>query len=76
MITCRDLTELVTDYLEGRLSLLERIKFQFHLGMCSHCRAYIRQMKQTIQMLGKLPEEPIPPDIREELLRRFQNWKR
>ncbi len=76
MLTCRELTELVTDYLEGRLSLAQQMRFQLHIGMCRHCRAYLRQMRGTIQALGSLPEEPVPPELREELLRRFRSWKR
>lgn len=76
MLTCREITELVTDHLEGRLSLLQRVRFQLHLGMCRHCRAYLRQMKATIRVLARLSLEPVPPELSDELLRRFQNWKR
>ncbi|RMH07011.1 MAG: anti-sigma factor [Nitrospirae bacterium] len=76
MLTCKDLTELVTDYLEGNLSPWQRVRFQIHLGLCFGCRAYLRQMRQTIRTLGKLPPEPFPPEIREELLRRFRHWRR
>ena len=72
-VTCQEFTEAVTDYLEGSLTFLRWIRFQMHLGMCIDCRAYLRQMKQTVQTLGKLPDEPIPPAVREELLRRFRN---
>jgi len=76
MLSCKQLTELVTEYLEGKLSLGERLKFQMHLGMCKHCRAYLRQMKLTIETLGHLPAEPIPDAVRDELLDRFKSWKR
>jgi len=75
MLTCKQLTELVTEYLEGRMSLADRIRFQLHIGMCRHCRAYLRQMRQTIRTLGKLPDEPVPPEVLEDLLRRFRSWK-
>ncbi len=76
MLTCKEITELVTDFLEGRLSLVQRLRFQFHLGMCRHCRAYLRQMRITVRALGLLPSEPAPPEVSEELLRRFRNWKK
>jgi predicted anti-sigma-YlaC factor YlaD len=76
MLTCRELTELVTDYLERRLSFGQRLRFEMHIGMCSHCRAYLRQMKQTVQTLGKLPEESVPPEALNQLLQRFRDWKR
>ncbi|MBK8172864.1 MAG: zf-HC2 domain-containing protein [Sandaracinaceae bacterium] len=71
MLTCQQLTELVTEYLEGRMSFWRRTQFQMHLGMCKHCRAYIRQMKTTVATLGQLPQEPVPPDLKDELLKRF-----
>lgn len=58
MLTCRELTDLVTDYLEGRQTLVQRLRFQIHVGMCRHCRAYLRQFKQTIRALAELPPEP------------------
>lgn len=76
MITCRELTELVTDYLEGRLSIGQRLRFEMHVGLCSHCRAYLRQMKHTIASLGSLREEDIPEDVSQRLLARFREWKK
>ena len=71
-MTCQQLTELVTDYLEGRLSVRQWMAFHMHLGMCSHCRAYLRQMKVTVRTMGKLPEESIPAEVRDDLLARFR----
>ena len=76
MITCRELTELVTDYLEGRLSIGQRLRFEMHLGLCSHCRAYLRQMKETIGSLRSLREDDIPEDMSQRLLARFREWKK
>lgn len=75
MLTCRELTELITDYIEGRLPVAQRMRFQLHLGMCRHCRLYLRQMQTAIRALGRLAANPPPPDVRDELLRRFRNWK-
>ncbi|MBI2833724.1 MAG: zf-HC2 domain-containing protein [Acidobacteria bacterium] len=75
-MTCQELTELVTDYLENRMSFMDRLRFRVHIGMCRHCRAYLDQMRKTIRTLGELSAEPIPPAIRDELLARFRDWKR
>ena len=74
-VTCKAFTEAVTDYLEGHLSFFLWVRFQMHLGMCVGCRLHLRQMKQAIRALGRLPETPIPPAIREQLLERFRDWK-
>ena len=76
MAYCRTLTELVTDYLEDRLSTGDRLRFQLHLGICRHCRAYLNQLKLTMKTLGKLPPEPMPEAVKSELLARFRGWAR
>ena len=75
MLTCQELVELVTDHLEGRLSLPDALRFQLHLGICRHCRAYLRQMKGTVRALHALPPESLPAPMRDELLSRFRSWK-
>jgi anti-sigma factor RsiW len=76
MLTCREITELVTDYVEGALSFRDRVRFQLHIGMCRRCRAYVRQMRLTAAALGKLPKPELPSDVEDELLRRFDGWNR
>ena len=75
MLSCSEVTKLVTDYLEGRMPLWQRMKFRMHIGMCAACEAYIRQMEQAIEVLGRLPDEPMPPEVEEELMKRFRDWK-
>ena len=75
MMSCRDLAELITDYLEGKLDLGDRLRFQVHLGLCVHCRAYLKQLEETAGALGEVQPEPPPPEVEAELLRRFQGWK-
>lgn len=76
MLTCQEVTEVVTDYLEGRQSLMQRLRFQVHLGMCRHCRAYLKQMKTTVDTIGRLSSESIPPAMSKQVLDRFRAWKR
>jgi len=74
-IPCRELVELVTDYLEDTLSPEQHARFEEHLSECGGCRNYIVQMKETIHLTGTLSEEDITPEAEEELLRVFRNWK-
>jgi anti-sigma factor RsiW len=73
-MTCRGLAELVTEYLEGRLTWRQRVAFQWHLGICKHCRAWLRQMRKTVADLGHLPEPQIPAELEAELLQKFRRW--
>jgi predicted anti-sigma-YlaC factor YlaD len=71
-ITCAELVEIVTDYLEGTMQEADRCHFEAHLDECAYCRNYLEQMRQTIAALGELREESIPPDAREALLETFR----
>jgi anti-sigma factor RsiW len=71
---CRELVELVTDYLEDRLSPLDRARFEAHLATCEACRTYLDQFRQTVRTLGRLPEESLSPDARNALLAAFRGW--
>ncbi|MDQ4028921.1 MAG: zf-HC2 domain-containing protein [Actinomycetota bacterium] len=75
-LSCRELVELVTDYLEGALPPPTREAFEEHLEICEGCRAYLQQMELTIQMVGALSEESIPAPAKAELLDAFRDWKR
>ena len=75
MLTCKEITELVTAYAEGQLGLMDRLRFRMHIGMCKHCRAYVRQLQATAKALGKLPEPELPPELQDELMRRFESWR-
>lgn len=75
-LTCRELVELVTDYLEARLSIEDRTRFELHLGYCDWCRTYLRQMRQVLEAAGELTEASIAPEARDELLAAFRRWKR
>jgi anti-sigma factor RsiW len=75
-MTCRDLVELVTEYVEGTMPPADRVRFDEHLAMCPPCEAYLKQMRQTIQAMGRLPRETISEDAKRGLLEIFRNWKK
>jgi anti-sigma factor RsiW len=75
-MTCRELVELVTEYLEGRLPPRERARFEAHLDECGHCRRYVEQMRGTVRLLGHIPEESLSPEARDALLAAFRDWSR
>ena len=74
-LSCQELVELVTEYFEGALSITDRLRFEEHIAVCPPCRAHLRQMRDTIRLLGGLAEETIPPRARDELLHAFRDWK-
>jgi predicted anti-sigma-YlaC factor YlaD len=73
-LTCRELVELITDYLEGQLTETERRSFEQHLAGCAGCRNYLDQMAQTIELVERLTQEHLAPAARDELLEAFRAW--
>jgi anti-sigma factor RsiW len=71
-MTCKQLVELVTDYLEGRLSDEQTRQIAEHLTACDGCTIYIEQMRVTLEALGRIPEETISTVAREELIATFR----
>ena len=74
-LTCKDLVELVTDYLEGAFPADERRRFDEHLGSCPFCQIYLDQMRQTIRAAGRLPDESVSPAALDTLLAYFRRWR-
>jgi anti-sigma factor RsiW len=75
-MSCRELVEVVTDYLEGRLPEADRVRLQAHLAECPYCEEYIAQMRETVEALGELPPaESLDPRTERELLEAFRGWR-
>ena len=74
-MSCQELVELITEYLEGSLPPDDRARFDLHLSFCPACKTYLIQMRQTVDTLGRLTEESIPQNTRQQLLHVFRNWK-
>jgi anti-sigma factor RsiW len=74
-LTCQELVELVTNYLDDALSGTTRARFDRHLSGCDGCSAYLRQMRDTIRVTGAITEEQLEPAQRDRLLRAFRTWR-
>jgi anti-sigma factor RsiW len=72
---CRELVEVITDYLEDALPDRDRLRFQAHLAECEACRDYVEQFRQTIALSGRVEPETLPPGRRDELLSAFRDWR-
>lgn len=74
-LTCRELVELVAEYLEGALSPEDRARFDEHIADCVGCTAHLDQMRQTLGLVGRLTEGSVSPEAQEALLRAFRDWR-
>jgi anti-sigma factor RsiW len=75
-LSCQELVELVTDYVEDALSPEDRARFEEHLEICEACRSYLGQMEATVRVVGRLRPEDLAPEAEQMLLAAFRDWKR
>jgi anti-sigma factor RsiW len=74
-LSCQELVELVTDYLEGVLPDADRGRLEEHLETCDGCRDYIEQMRTTIALAGATRPVDLAPEAEDALLAAFRDWK-
>jgi predicted anti-sigma-YlaC factor YlaD len=74
-LVCREVVELVSDYLEGALPEFDRARFEEHLAMCDGCSAYLEQMRVTLRVAGSLRPEAVDPAVCAHLVDAFRGWR-
>jgi anti-sigma factor RsiW len=75
-ISCREVVELVTDYLEGVLDNATSAELEAHLALCPGCHIYVHQMRQTIDELGHVPVETLSEQAQADLVDAFRTFHR
>jgi len=73
-LTCAELVELVTDYLEGALEPAARRRFDEHLAVCLGGEDYLDQIRATIATAGRVTPDDLDPVARDRLLATFRDW--
>ncbi len=75
-LSCQELVELVTDYLEDTLDLSTRAAFERHIAGCVDCTRYLRQLESIIRATGTLTLSDLTPEAEEALVQAFLGWAR
>lgn len=70
---CDELVELVTAYLEGTISEVDRKRFERHVAECEWCERYVEQTRAVVAALGRLGEEPAAPESLAAALAAFRD---
>lgn len=79
MLTCQQLIEFLTDYLDGQLPLTQRAAFELHLALCRDCRSYLHNFKTTIATSRTAfsdVSEPVPASVPEDLVQAILKSRR
>lgn len=74
-IACKDVVEMVTDYLEGTLRAADRGRLEAHLARCPACTEYLAQIRETIRLAGRVTTEDLTPRMLSELTDLYRRWR-
>ena len=74
-LTCAELVELVTDYLEGALDPETADRFMAHVRECPGCETYLDQFRATISLVGRIEPDSVDPATLDLLMDAFRDWK-
>lgn len=66
--TCKQMTELLVDYLNDTLGPAVRRDFMQHLAICPDCVAFLNTYKKTVQITRAVRAEEMPAKIRDNIL--------
>jgi len=75
-LSCAEVVQLVTDYVEGALSVEKRRRFEEHIVICDGCGAHLDQMRTTIAVVGRVSEQQLSTEAVDELIAAFRGWQR
>lgn len=82
MLTCKEFTEKLSDYLDGRMPFGEKVGFWFHSAMCVHCRCYMNQIRLVVGLAAETPEledgaeHQCPEAMKQKLLEAYRAHQR
>lgn len=73
-LTCKQLVELVTEYLEGALEEDAHSRFETHVADCTGCAAHLDQIRATVALAGRVTPDDLSEQAKTELLAAFRSW--
>jgi len=74
-LVCREAVALISAYLDGELQFRDRDRLEAHLVDCPHCSEYLRQMRITLDALGRVEVDDLSDVAVDELVALYQRWR-
>jgi anti-sigma factor RsiW len=74
-LSCQEIVEVITDYLEGAMDADLHTAFEAHLSGCPHCTHYLEQVRAMIRVSGTVEAEQLTPEFLTGLVAAFRDWR-
>ena len=67
-LECRQIAELLGEYLEGTLPQQTVELLEWHIDGCAPCVAFVNTYRGTVGATRTVQDPPIPPELKKRLL--------
>lgn len=74
-LTCQEVVELVSDYLEDTLPTSQRARFEHHLQRCAPCVGYVDQIRTTVALMRSSAPDTVDPATTDHLIALYRTWQ-
>ncbi|HEX6768709.1 MAG TPA: zf-HC2 domain-containing protein [Candidatus Binatia bacterium] len=71
--TCKQIADLLVDYLTDNLRPKLKQEFARHLSLCPDCVSFVNTYRKTVQSTAALRSEKIPAKVRDNVLNFLRN---
>jgi hypothetical protein len=75
-MTCRELVDMLFDFVAERLYAEHRRSLEEHLGSCPSCTAFVEGYRLTVRLVQRLPPQPLPPSLVQTLQELLQSERK
>jgi len=75
-LVCREVVELVSDYLEGTLPPRQVARLERHLSGCDPCVEYVGQIRTTVALAHQVPPGEVDADTTQRLVELYRTWQK
>jgi anti-sigma factor RsiW len=73
-MTCAQLVEQLSDYLEDALRPDQMARVRVHLHNCGGCETHLGELRVTLRTLSSLPMENLPSEVEQNVLDIYRKW--
>jgi anti-sigma factor RsiW len=74
-LICQEAIELLTEYLEGTLSMRQCRRLESHLATCLDCSSYLDQFRVTVHLSTNIEPDDLPANAVDELTELYRRWR-
>jgi anti-sigma factor (TIGR02949 family) len=74
LLECREVVEVVSDFLDGAMTAEDRARLEQHLLVCPPCTLHVAQVRATIEHIAALRGEQVPAEVGPALVSAFRHW--